>query len=70
MICPCCASAKLIRDTKDMSYTYQQERITISAVKGDFCPACGEALLDRKEGDRYARLIKKFRVEVSNRLRS
>lgn len=30
---------------------------TIPAVTGDFCPACGEVVLNREHGDRYGELV-------------
>ena len=54
MKCPCCGAAELIHDTRDMPYTYKGENTTIPAVTGDFCPACGEVVLNREHGDRYS----------------
>lgn len=53
MQCPCCGAAALIRETRDI----EADGIVVPAVTADFCPACGEAVLDRVEGDRYARLL-------------
>ena len=60
MKCPCCGAAELIHDTRDMPYTYKGENTTISAVTGDFCPACGEVVLNREHGDRYSELLGQF----------
>ena len=65
MKCPCCGAAELIHDTRDMSYTYKGENTTIPAVTGDFCPACGEVVLNREQGDRYSELIGQFRRQVN-----
>ena len=46
MKCPSCAVAELEHDTRDMPYVYKGESTVIPAVTGDFCPACGEAVLD------------------------
>ena len=56
MKCPCCGAAELIHDTRDLPYIYKGETTTIPAVTGDFCPACGEAILNREHGDRYSEL--------------
>ncbi|RAW92010.1 type II toxin-antitoxin system MqsA family antitoxin [Photorhabdus laumondii] len=32
--------------------TYKGETIIISAVTGDFCPACAESILDAAESER------------------
>jgi len=65
MQCPCCGAAELIHDTRDMSYTYKGETTSIPAVTGDFCPACGEAVLNREHGDRYSELIGLFQRQVN-----
>ena len=65
MKCPCCGAAELIHDTRDMPYTYKGEQTTIAAVKGDFCPVCGEVVLDREHGDRYSELIGGFQRQVN-----
>lgn len=65
MKCPCCGAAELIHDTRDVSYTYKSENTTIPAVTGDFCPACGEVILNREQGDRYSQLIGLFQRQVN-----
>lgn len=47
MKCPCCGAAELIHDTRDVPYIYNGDATTILAVKGDFCPACGEVVLNK-----------------------
>ncbi|HEY0684251.1 MAG TPA: type II toxin-antitoxin system MqsA family antitoxin [Steroidobacter sp.] len=54
MKCPICARAELARDTRDLPYTYKGESITIPAVTGDYCPACGESILDAAESERVS----------------
>ena len=66
MKCPSCGAAKLIRDTRDMPYIYKGENTVIPAVTGDFCPACGEAVLSREQGDRYSELIGTFQRQVNS----
>lgn len=65
MKCPTCGGAKLIHDTRDTPYTYKGERTTIRAVTGDFCPACGEVVLERQHGDRYSDLVGAFQRQVN-----
>jgi HTH-type transcriptional regulator/antitoxin MqsA len=48
-----------------MPYIYKGETTAIPAVVGDFCPACGEAVLDREHGDRYSELIGAFQRRVN-----
>ena len=65
MKCPCCGAAQLIHDTRDVPYTYKGETTTIAAVTGDFCPACGETVLDREHGDRYSEAVGLFQRQVN-----
>ena len=65
MKCPCCGAAELVRDTRDLPYTYKGERTLLPAVTGDYCPACGEVLFDREQGDRYGELIRLFQRQVN-----
>jgi len=65
MKCPCCGAAELIHDTRDMPTIYKGENTTIPAVTGDFCPACGEVILNREHGDRYSEWIGQFHRQVN-----
>ena len=65
MKCPCCGAAELIHDTRDQPYTYKGETTTIPSVTGDFCPACGEVVMNREDGDRYSGLIGLFQRQVN-----
>ena len=65
MKCPVCGAAELVRDTRDLPYTYKGETTTIPAVQGDFCPACGEAVLDMAESTRTSALMLEFNKQVN-----
>lgn len=65
MKCPVCGAAELIHDTRDVPYVYKGEATTIPAVTGDFCPACGEVVLDREHGDRYSEALGLFQRQVN-----
>lgn len=65
MKCPSCAAAKLVRDTRDMPYTYKGESTIIPAVTGDFCPACGEVALDMGESIRTSATMLEFNKQVN-----
>lgn len=65
MKCPICGAAEMIHDTRDVPHTYKGETTTIPAVTGDFCPACGEVLLEREHGDRYSELVGQFQRQVN-----
>jgi HTH-type transcriptional regulator/antitoxin MqsA len=43
-----------------MPHAYKGDVTTIPAVTGDFCPACGEAILDMTEGARVSALMMEF----------
>lgn len=68
MIYPCCGAADLIHDTRNMSFTHQSETTTIPAVTGDFCPACGEVILEREQGDRYSAMVGAIAAERDSRI--
>lgn len=65
MKCPSCAAAELVRDTRDMPYTYKGESTVIPAVTGDFCPACGEAVLEMGESVRTSTAMLEFNKQVN-----
>ncbi len=53
-ICPSCGAAALVRDTRDHAATRSDgQPVTIKALTGDYCSACGEVILDATEGQRY-----------------
>jgi HTH-type transcriptional regulator / antitoxin MqsA len=64
MKCPSCGGAELIHDTRDIPVTYKGEHPEILSVTGQFCPACGELVLDRERGDRHNELLGQFRRQV------
>ena len=65
MKCPICDKAKLMHDTRDLPYTYKGESTVIPGVTGDFCPACGEAILDAVESARSSALMLEFNKQVN-----
>lgn len=65
MKCPVCGAAELIRDTRDLPYTYKGESTTIPAVTADFCPACDESITDLDETERVMRAMQAFNKEVN-----
>lgn len=65
MKCPVCGAAKLVHDTRDVPYTYKGETTVITAVTGDFCPACGESILDAAESRRVMREMRAFSKQVN-----
>jgi HTH-type transcriptional regulator / antitoxin MqsA len=65
MKCPSCAAAKLVRDTRDVRYTYKGEQTTLPQVAGDFCPACDEHVLNAAESRRTMQLMLAFNKQVN-----
>lgn len=65
MKCPSCAAAELVRDTRDMPYAYKGETTVIPAVTGEFCPACGEFVLDVAESTRTSAAMLEFNKQVN-----
>ncbi len=66
MKCPVCGAAELIHDTRDQAYSYKGESTIFPQVTGDFCPACGESLLDAAESDRVMRQMRAFNIQVNS----
>lgn len=66
MKCPVCGAAELIHDTRDMPYVYKGESTVISAVTGDYCPACSESVLDPKESERVMSEMLTFKKQVNS----
>jgi len=65
MKCPSCGAAKLVRDTRGIQYTYKGETTTIPAVRGDYCPACGESVLSAAESSRVSAAMMDFNRQVN-----
>jgi HTH-type transcriptional regulator/antitoxin MqsA len=65
MKCPSCGAAALVRDTRDMPYTYKGETTIVAAVSGDYCPACDEGVLDATESRRISKLMLEFNKQVN-----
>ncbi|MBP3981285.1 type II toxin-antitoxin system MqsA family antitoxin [Acidovorax sp. JG5] len=63
MKCPVCGGAELIRDTRAIDAKGVQVVVT-----GDFCPSCGECILDHENGDRYGAVLKQARLVAAKRL--
>jgi HTH-type transcriptional regulator / antitoxin MqsA len=65
MKCPTCGGKKLVRDTRDLPYTYKGESTVLPQVVGDFCPACDESILDADESRRTMALMVAFHKQVN-----
>ncbi len=65
MKCPLCGGAQLIHDTRDVPYTYKCEQTLLPAIEGDFCPACGEVILDMTNSMKAGALMREFNKQVN-----
>ena len=65
MKCPNCGEAELVRDTRDMPYTYKGESTLLAGVTGDWCPACGEGVFDADVSRRVSAAMKAFGKQVN-----
>ena len=65
MKCPNCANADLVRDTRDMPYTYKGETTVFGQVAGDYCPTCGEGVFDAATSRAISAEMKAFGKQVN-----
>lgn len=65
MNCASCAAGAAIRGTRDVSYAYKGEKTTIPAVAGDYCPACGEFILDASQSAKVSAAMMAFNRHVN-----
>ena len=64
MKCPICAKGDLVRDTRDIPYTSTGRITVIPGVSGDFCLACGEAILEPTESARISAMMLEFNKQA------
>ncbi len=65
MRCPICGKAELIHDTRDLPYVFKGEEAILPGIEGDFCPACGEIILDATNSMRAGVLMGEFNQQVN-----
>ena len=65
MKCPICGGAELVHDTRDVPHTYKGETTALPGLTGDFCPACGEVILDAQESARFSAMMIEFNKQVN-----
>ena len=63
-LCLNCEKADMVRGKNDKVVEYRGKQITVSAVDGWHCPACGECEFARGEGKRYAAAVEQLRETV------
>jgi HTH-type transcriptional regulator / antitoxin MqsA len=57
--------AELVKDIRDLPYTYEGESTAIPGVESDFCSAGGECVLDAKESARTSVAMLEFNKQVN-----
>jgi HTH-type transcriptional regulator/antitoxin MqsA len=65
MKCPCCGSAELVHETRDLSYSFKGQQGVAPSVTGNFCPVCGDVVLDAAQGDRLNAWMGEFQKQVN-----
>ncbi len=60
MKCPVCGGAELKHETRNLAYEYKGRKTDITGITGDYCDACGEVILDRPDGEHYAKQVAAF----------
>ncbi len=66
MKCPTCGRAQLGPDTRDLTHTYKGVTIIIPKVKADYCPSCGDYVLELREASRVNEKMLELRKLVGN----
>ncbi|MBL8199405.1 MAG: type II toxin-antitoxin system MqsA family antitoxin [Chromatiales bacterium] len=65
MPCPACGTTQLVHDTRELPYTYKGETTSIPGVVGEYCPSCGEVVLDAIESARVNAAMLAFNRQVN-----
>jgi YgiT-type zinc finger domain-containing protein len=55
----------MVRDTRDVLYTYKGQTTTIPNVSGEYCPACNESLHNAEESEYLNAAMLAFNKEVN-----
>ncbi len=53
MKCPACGYPQMVEKTLDETLSYGGRSLTLNAMRGDFCPNCGEGFWDEESYGRY-----------------
>lgn len=66
MKCVSCGAAEMVYDTRYVQYIYKGQTTSIPAIKGEFCPLCGESIHDKDESARINALMMEFNKTVNS----
>jgi HTH-type transcriptional regulator/antitoxin MqsA len=53
MKCPACGKSEMISKIQDEILSHEGQSLTLHAMRGEFCPACGEGIWDDDSYRRY-----------------
>lgn len=65
MKCLECGAADMVHDVRDIEYEYKGEKTILRAISGDYCPACGDLVMDMEQSAEYWRQVTDFRRSVN-----
>ncbi|MFK3772768.1 type II toxin-antitoxin system MqsA family antitoxin [Pseudomonas sp. NPDC089406] len=65
MKCPICGAAELVREVRDMPYSYKGESMVIAQVDAEYCPACDEAIMTIPVAGRVNAEMRAFNQQVN-----
>ena len=73
MNCPACGHPEMVKGIRDQEISCGDRSITVENIKGNFCPICGEGILDsesyRRLTDVQRDLVHAVRTETSADIR-
>jgi len=73
MKCPACGHSEMVSKTQDETLSYGSQSLTLHAMRGEFCPVCGEGVWDTESYRRYteaqAALLRAVKGDVSREIR-
>lgn len=66
MKCISCGEAEMVRESRDVLFTYKGQTTTIQGVNGEFCPACDESIHDSDQSKSLNAAMLAFTREVNS----
>ena len=73
MKCPACGHVEMVSKTQDETLSYGGQSLTLHAMRGEFCPVCGEGVWETESYRRYteaqAALLRAVQGDVSGEIR-
>ncbi len=73
MKCPACGHPRMAAKSKDETLSYGGQSLTLHAMRGEFCPSCGEGVWDAESYRRYteaqATLVRTVKGDISADIR-